>query len=95
MPVIQVEVTDSTYQLLASAADTENSTVEEVAAARLASNGGVGSGKIAEVDRGAKAARERLLSFIGTIDCGGVNAADNEGIDRDLADEYGRGLSDS
>ena len=86
-PVI-VELSDETFAALQLRAQAAAKSLAEVATAALEQQFAGNNRKKLSVDE-RRAAREQFLRNFGAVNLGRPTGSDNEGIDADLAREYG------
>ena len=84
--LLTLELGDELYQPLAQAARRSGLSLEEWATAQLRSCAASSARQAADL--------ARLLAHAGAVDLGRPTGADNEGIDADLAREYGSSHED-
>jgi hypothetical protein len=93
---ITYEIPDEVYLTLEQVSRESGRDLKDVAVDWLASSIGKANSRSAKrpelSPEALAAARERMRRNFGVFKCGDPNFADNERIDQDLAEEYGRGL---
>ena len=86
MRTLTFEVPDELYEAFEQMAAKYGRSVEAVALESLAKHAPKSRADLTEEER--RAAWERLMRHMGTVDSGDPHSADNERIDADLAREY-------
>ncbi|HEV3470140.1 MAG TPA: hypothetical protein VG148_12520 [Pyrinomonadaceae bacterium] len=87
------EIPEEIYTVLEERAEREGRSTEAVVLEYLARHAPKPRPKLREEE--LRAAHEELMSFAGAASLGYATGADNESIDRDLAEEYGSSHEDA
>jgi len=91
MKTLTVQVPDDLWQAFTEIAEREGRTPEVVCEEWLAKHAPRRSSRTpGEIE----AARQRFRRHFGSVNSGNPHSADNDQIDADLAEEYGRGLDE-
>lgn len=86
---VTVSLSDRAFEALETAAQARSATPAALASAALEERFGP-EPRASQDER--RAAQMRFERHFGAVNLGNPDGADNESIDRDLAEEYGRGL---
>ncbi len=88
--IITLEIPDEVFSSFQKQAESKGETVEKFVLEIVLKTYSKTNGDLSEKEKDQ--ALKKLMKFAGAVNSRNPRSADNEQIDADLADEYGRGL---